>query len=163
MQKIQISLAVLAASLFSAVAFASDIQIEKATVRATAPGQETAMGDLHIVSKQAASLVGVTTPAAKSVELHLMTTDNGMMKMREVKSVALPAGQQVDLGESGYHLMLMGLKGPIKEGATVPLTLRVQLADKKIVKLDVEAQVTPLITIKEEMGDSEHMHMHHHH
>jgi copper(I)-binding protein len=163
MKKFNLGLAVVAVSLFSAVACAGDIHIEKATVRATAPGQETAMGDLHIVSKQAASLVGVTTSAAQSVELHLMTTDNGMMKMREVKSIALPAGKQVDLGESGYHLMLMGLKSPIKEGATVPLSLTVQLADKKTVKLDVEAQVTPLIAIREEMDDSEHMHMHHHH
>lgn len=162
MQKSHFSLAVLAASLFSAVAFAGDIQIEKASVRATAPGQETAMGDMHIVSKQAAKLVAVSTPAAQSVELHHMSTDNGMMTMREVKDIELPAGKTVDLGESGYHLMLMGLKRPIQAGKTVPFTITVQLANKKTVKLDVDAQVTPLIEIKDEMGDHEHMHMHHH-
>lgn len=162
MHKFPLSLAVLATSLFSAVAFAGDIQIEKVTVRATAPGQETAMGDLHIVSKHAAKLVGVSTPAAQSVELHLMSTDNGMMTMREVKDIALPAGKTVDLGESGYHLMLMGIKSPIQTGKPVPLTVTVQLADKKTVKLDVQAQVTPLIEIKDDMSGHDHMHMHHH-
>lgn len=161
MQKSHLSLAVLAASLFSAVAFAGDIQIEKATVRATAPGQETAMGDLHIVSKQAAKLVAVSTPAAQSVELHHMSTDNGMMTMREVKDIELPAGKTVDLGESGYHLMLMGLKSPIQAGKSVPLSVTVQLANKKTVKLDVDAQVTPLIEIKDDMSGHEHMHHHH--
>lgn len=163
MKKINQILAVLAASLFSVVAIAGDIHIEKATVRATAPGQETAMGDLHITSKQAASLVAVATPAAHSVELHRMTTDNGMMKMREVKAIALPAGKRVDLGASGYHLMLMGLKHPFKEGTTVPFTITIQLADKELVTLEVAAHVTPLIDIKENMDSTETMHMHHHH
>lgn len=162
MKKSCLKLAVLAASLFSAVAFAGDIQIEKATVRATAPGQATAMGDLHIVSKHAAKLVAVSSPAAQSVELHHMSTDNGMMTMREVKDIELPAGKTVDLGESGYHLMLMGLNSPIKEGVTVPFSVTVQLANKKTVKLEVQAQVTPLIEIKDDMSEHEHMHMHHH-
>ncbi len=157
MQKFSLFLLALAASLLSVSVYAGEVQIDSASVRATAPGQQTAMGDLSITSKQIALLVGVSTPAAQSVELHLMSHDNGMMKMREVKEIPLPAGRAVKLGEEGYHLMLIGVKDPIKEGATVPLTLSIQLANKKIIKIETTASVKPLIVID---GD-EHMHMHH--
>lgn len=147
----------IAAALWSVSVYAGDIQVDAASVRATAPGQQTAMGDLSITSKQIALLVGVTTPVAQSVELHLMSHDNGMMKMREVKEIALPAGRLVNLGAEGYHLMLMGVTEPIKEGASVPLTLTLQLANKKMLKLETTATVKPLIVING--GD---MHMHHH-
>ena len=157
MQKIGLWLAATAAILLSASVYADDIRIEAASVRATAPGQQTAMGDLSITSKKIALLVGVTTPVAQSVELHLMSHDNGMMKMREVKEVPLPAGRVVNMGQEGYHLMLMNLKEPIKEGATVPLTLMIQLADKKTIKLETTATVKPLIVI----DANEQMHHHH--
>lgn len=162
MKQTFLSLAFLATSLISAAACAGDIQISRATVRATAPGQETAMGDLVIESKLPAKLVGVSTPVAQSVELHRMSTDNGMMTMREVKDIELPAGKMVDLGESGYHLMLIGLKQPIKEGMAVPYTVTVRLSDKKSVKLEVQAQIKPLIETNGDMNAHEHMHMHHH-
>ena len=157
MQKLGLWLAATAAILLSASVYAGDIQVEAASVRATAPGQQTAMGDLSITSKKIALLVGVTTPVAQSVELHLMSHDNGMMKMREVKEVPLPAGRVVNMGQEGYHLMLMNLKEPIKEGATVPLTLMIQLADKKTIKLETTATVKPLIVI----DANEQMHHHH--
>ena len=157
MQKLGLWLAATAAILLSVSVYADDIQVEAASVRATAPGQQTAMGDLSITSKKIALLVGVTTPVAQSVELHLMSHDNGMMKMREVKEVPLPAGRVVNLSQEGYHLMLMNLKEPIKEGTTVPLTLMIQLANKKTIKLETTATVKPLIVI----DANEHMHMHH--
>lgn len=162
MKKLTLWLVVAAASLSSASVYAGDIQIEKARVRATAPGQETAMVDLQVTSKQAASLVGASTPAAKSVELHRMTHDDGVMKMREVPAIQLPAGQVVDLGEAGFHLMLIGLKAPIKEGATLPLTLTFQLANKKTLKLETAAEVKPLVEIKADAPADEHLHHHHH-
>lgn len=151
-----------ATALLSASAYAADIQVEGAWSRATAPGQDAAMADLHITSKQAASLVGVSTPAAGSVELHSMTHENGVMKMREVKSIELPAGKRVDLGESGYHLMLVGLKAPLKAGETVPLTLSIKLADKHMVKVETRAEVKALAETKAEPQADEHMHHHHH-
>jgi copper(I)-binding protein len=161
MKKSSFCWAALAAILFSTTAYAGDIQIEKARVRATAPGQETAMVDMQITSKQAGRLVGVTTPAAKSVELHRMSHDNGMMKMREVQDIALPAGQIVDLGAAGFHLMLVGLKAQIKEGTSVPLTLTIQLGNKKTLKVETTAEVKPLVEIKADANEHEHMHHHH--
>lgn len=138
----------LAALLFSANVFAGDIQVENAWTRATAPGQDMAGADLTITSKQAATLVGVSSPVCKTVELHSMSMshDNGMMKMREVESIALPAGKPVNLREGGYHLMLNGLKAPLKAGGSVPLTLHIKMANKGMVKIEVQAEVKPLTT-----------------
>ena len=161
MKKISKFSGLFAALLFSTGVYAGDIQVEGAWSRATAPGQDSAMVDLRVTSKQAASLVSISSPAANSVELHSMTHENGMMKMREVKSVELPAGKNVNLGESGYHLMLIGLKAPLKAGDSVPLTLSIKVADKTV-KLDAKAEVKPLTEAKAAPQEDEHMHHHHH-
>lgn len=137
----------LAALLLSASVFAGDIQIEKAWARATAPGQNVAGVDLTITSKQAATLVGASSAVCKTIELHSMTMahDSGMMKMREVETIELPAGKPVNLGESGYHLMLTGLKAPLKAGESVPLTLEIKVS-KRMVKVEAKAEVRPLTT-----------------
>ncbi|MGC2049504.1 MAG: copper chaperone PCu(A)C [Gallionella sp.] len=150
----------LAGLLLSASVHAGDIEISGAWTRATAPGQETAGVSLTITSKQAATLVGVSSPVAGSAELHSMKTENGMMKMREVKAIELPAGKPVNLGESGYHLMLVGLKAPLKEGETVPLTLNIKVANQSVVKIDAKAEVISLTATNPASDDDEHHHMH---
>jgi copper(I)-binding protein len=144
----------LIAALLSAPVFAGGIQVESAWARATAPGQDTAMVDMTIVSEKAAKLTGFATPVSQSAEMHSMTHDKGMMKMREVKAIALPAGQRVNLGEAGFHLMLIGLRAPLKAGDSLPLTLNVQAADNSSVKVDVKAEIKPLSG----MSHDEHMH-----
>ncbi len=64
-----------------------------------------------------------------------------MMRMREVKAIELPAGKQVNLRDSGYHLMLIGLKAPLKEGETVPLTLSIKVGKHGVVKIRTVAEV----------------------
>jgi copper(I)-binding protein len=127
--------------LLSAVVCAADIQVEGAWARATVPGQDVGMVSLTITSKQVAKLIGIFSTACGSVEMHSMTHDNGMMKMREVKVIALPAGKRVDLAESGYHLMLVGLKDALKQGDSVPLTLRIKQANQRVAKIKVFAEV----------------------
>ncbi len=119
-------------------------QIENAWSRATAPGQDAAGVDLSITGKQAARLVGVSSPASKNVALHRMTHENGMMKMREVEFIELPAGKRVNLGESGYHLMLSGLKTPLKAGDSVPLTLSIKAGNKPVTQVETRVEVRPL-------------------
>jgi copper(I)-binding protein len=133
----------LAALLLSANIYAGDIKIEGVWTRATAPGQDAAGVDMTITSKQPATVVGVSSPVAESEELHSMTSENGMMKMREVKTIELPAGKRVNLRESGYHLMLNGLKAPLKEGESVPLTLSIKVG-KQVLKLETKAEVRSL-------------------
>lgn len=150
----------LAGMLLSANVYAGDLKIEGVWSRATAPGQDTAMVDLSITSKQAATLVGYSSPASKTVELHSMVHDNGVMKMREVKTLELPAGKRVTLGESGYHLMLIGLKAPLKAGDSVPLTLNIRTVNKAVLKIEARAEVKPLTEAAPQAD--EHMHQHHH-
>lgn len=152
----------MAALLVSFASYAGDIEISAAWVRATAPGQDGAGVDVTITSKQAATLVGVSSPVAKTAELHSMTSENGMMKMREVKEIELPAGKSVSLRESGYHLMLNGLKAPLKEGETVPLTLSIKVGKQAVVKLDTKAEVRSLTSTKAPAQADEQQHMHQH-
>ncbi|MBK9160911.1 MAG: copper chaperone PCu(A)C [Nitrosomonadales bacterium] len=156
------SCGLLAAMLLSSGACAGDISVEDAWVRATVPGQDAAMADMRITSKQSASLVGASSSVAKIVEIHSMSHENGMMKMREVKSVELPAGRRVGLGESGYHLMLIGLKAPLKAGDSVPLTLRIRVGKSEPVELEVQAGVRPLTETRAPPQETGHMHHHQH-
>ncbi|WP_372707958.1 copper chaperone PCu(A)C [Brevundimonas sp.] len=69
-------------------------------------------------------LVGVSTPAAGMAMIHIMSTEDGMMKMSEAEDgVALPIDQAVTLAPGGTHLMLMDLRGPLVEGTVIALTL----------------------------------------
>ena len=123
-----------------------DIEISAAWTRATAPGQDAAGVDMTITSKQAATLVGVSSPVAKSAELHSMMNMDGMMEMREVEAVNLPAGKPVNLGASGYHVMLNQLKAPLKEGDSVPLILSIRVGEHEVVKIKTSAEVRSLHT-----------------
>lgn len=134
----------LAALLLSASVYADDIQVEGAWTRATLPGQDMAMVYMSITSKQAATIAGVSTNVSRTAEMHTMEHKGGMMKMYEVKSISLPANGRVDMNMHGYHLVLNGLKAPLKAGTTVPLTLNIEMADKRSVKIDVRAEVKPL-------------------
>ncbi len=144
----------------SALAQAGEITVRDAWSRATAPGQEAAMVDFTISSPEAARLVGFECGICRAAELHSMTHKNGMMKMRQVDAIELPAGQAINLGSSGYHLMLMGLKQPLQAGEYVTVTLRVRTADGQERKVVVNAEVQPINAAKpmHDMGS-----MHHHH
>lgn len=147
--------------LVSFACYAGDIEVSGAWTRATAPGQVQASVDLSITSKQSATLVGVSSPACKVGELHSMTTDkDGMMRMRQVKAIELPAGKTVNLGESGYHLMLNELKAPLKEGDSVPLTLTLKVGKQSEVNVETKAEVKSLTATKAELQEEEHQHMH---
>lgn len=134
----------LAALLLSVSAYADDIKVEGAWTRATLPGQDMAMVYMDITSKQAATIVSVSSSAAKTAEMHTMEHKGGMMKMYQVKSISLPANARLNMNMHGYHLVLNGLTTPLKAGTTVPLTLNIETADKRSIKVDVKAEVRPL-------------------
>ncbi len=135
----------LAALLLSASVYAGDIQVEGAWARATVPGQDMAMVYMSITSTQNATIVGVSSKVSRTAEMHTMEHKGGMMKMYEVKSISLPANERMDMSMHGYHLELAGLKAPLKAGETVPLTLNIEMADKRMVKVDVHAEIKPLV------------------
>ena len=86
------------------------------------------------------ALIGVSTPAAASPEIHETTAaGSGMMGMHPVDRIAIPAGQTVKLEPGGYHIMLIGLTGELKAGATIELTLKFEKAGEVKVTAEVRA------------------------
>ena len=115
------------------------IKIEGAYTRATAPGQQVAGGFMKIENKGnvADQLVSASSPAAGEVQLHEMAMDGNVMKMRQVKDIAVPAGGSVELKPGGYHLMFLNLKGPFVAGETVPVKLKFAKAGELEVKFPI--------------------------
>jgi copper(I)-binding protein len=76
---------------------------------------------------------------SRTVELHEMKMDGDVMRMRQVAAVDVPAGGSVALEPGGLHVMLLGLKAPLKEGDRFPMTLRFEKAGEVKVEVHVEA------------------------
>jgi len=115
-------------------------------VRGTVAEQKATGAFMRLTAPVDSRVVEVRSPAAATVEIHEMTMENGVMRMRAMPSLALPANKAVDLAPGGYHVMLMGLKQSLKAGDTVPLTLVVEGADKQRRTVEVSAPVRPLTT-----------------
>ena len=147
----------LALALPAAPALAGGLKVSGAWLRATAPGQDTASAGLTIRSAKAGKLVAARTPVAKRVELHIMKQEKGMMIMRRVPSIALPAGKDVVLG-SGSHLMLIGLKHQLKAGEKVELILTVRVG-RHTERVRTHARVIPLTADAPESGGMGGMNM----
>jgi len=134
----------LAIGLALASSAGAQVTVDQAWVRATAPGQPVAGAYLKIESAQAAALVAVRTPVTARAEIHEMKMEGGIMKMRPVTRIELPAGKTVELRPGGYHLMLMNIAKPLRPGETVPITLVIEGADKKRQEIEVKAEVRDL-------------------
>lgn len=152
-----------AALLCTAQAWAGEVKVSDAWARATAPGQSGAAIQFLITSEEDAYLLDISSPVAGAVEIHKMKQEGGVMKMRAVKSLPLPAGKQVDLGANGNHVMLLKLKQPLKEGDSVPLTLTIQYTDKRKESIKAKAEVRPLTASSDKHEHQEHeQHQEHH-
>ena len=135
-----IALMALAGSIQAQEAKVGSIKIENAYVRATAPGQPAAGAFMKIENSGTADqLVSASSPAAGEVQLHQMSMEGNVMKMGQVKDIAIPANGSVDLKPGGYHIMLMNIKAPLKAGETVPVKLKFAKAGEVEVKLPVNA------------------------
>ena len=137
---LSIALMAFAASIQAQEAKVGSIKIENAYVRATAPGQPAAGAFMKIDNSGAADqLLSASSPAAGEVQLHQMSMEGNVMKMGQVKDIAVPANGSVDLKPGGYHIMLMNIKAPLKAGDTVPVKLKFAKAGEVEVKLPVNA------------------------
>ena len=132
-----IALAAVAMSAFA------DVTVKDAWVRGTVPGQKATGVFMQLTSSSDSSLVAVSSPVAKVAEIHTMSMDNGVMRMRPIAALPLPANATVDLKPGGYHLMLLDVAA-LKDGQTVPLTLTVADKAGKRTTQDVQAVVRPL-------------------
>ncbi len=117
----------------------AQVRIENAWARATPAGASTAAIYLTLVAPGADRLVAVSTPAAREADLHTMSMENGVMKMRALPGgIDLPAGKPVTLKPGGMHIMLSALTGPLKEGENVPVTLNFAKSGAQQIAVPVE-------------------------
>lgn len=115
-----------------------NLKIENPQARATVPAQKMSGGFLKIENKGGADkLLSASSPASKSMELHTMSMDGNVMKMREVKAIDIPANGTVELKPGGLHLMFTDLKSQLKPGLSVPVKLKFEKAGEVEVKFKI--------------------------
>jgi hypothetical protein len=120
---------------------AGDLIISQAWSRATPGGAKIGGGYLTVENKGSVPdrLIGGTWDAGAKVEVHEMATKDGVMTMRPLdQGLEIAPGKTVKLAPGGIHLMLFDLKGPLKQGDKVPVTLEFEKAGKVTFSLDVQ-------------------------
>lgn len=134
------SVFILSTAVYAQTAKVGGLQIDNAYTRATAPGQQVAGGFMKIENKGPADqLISASSPAAGEVQLHEMTMEGNIMKMRQLKDIPVPASSAVELKPGGLHLMFMNIKAPLNAGETVPVKLKFAKAGEVEVKFPVNA------------------------
>jgi periplasmic copper chaperone A len=99
------------------------VKITDQWVKENAPGQSVGAAYMTLNSPQDSTLVYVETPAASAVEIHSMTMENNVMKMRMLEELPLKAGKPEKLAPGGFHLMLFDLTKPLKAGENAAFRL----------------------------------------
>ena len=132
--------------LFGTAPAWAQVQVKDAWVRATVAEQKVTGAFMQLSSQRDVRLVEARSAVAGTVEIHEMSMDGGIMRMRPIAGIDLPAGRTVELKPGGYHVMLIDLKRQLKEGETLSLTLMVEGKDKKRETIEVKAAVRPLNT-----------------
>src|SRR5207248_2151652 len=119
-------LAIAGCLLISATALAQTgpVDIKDAWARATPGKAENGAAYLTILSPAADRLTEVSTPVANKAELHNMTTEGGVMKMRSLSALDVTPGEPATLKPGGTHVMLMGLNRPLTAGALLVVAMR---------------------------------------
>ena len=113
----------LATSLLSTLNAMADVTVIDAWVRANVPGQSVGAAYMTLNSPQDSTLVYIESAAAGTVEIHSMSMNNNVMKMRKLEELPLKAGMAEKLAPGGFHLMLFDLAKPLKAGEKVNFTL----------------------------------------
>jgi len=137
-------ISVLFALLLTAAAYAQDPKVGTITIghpwaRATPGAVKNSAAFMVFDNKGTADkLIGVSGDIAKDIQIHSMITEAGVMKMREIKSLDIPANGKAELKPGGFHVMLIGLKDGLKEGATFPLKLKFEKAGEVTVQVTAE-------------------------
>jgi copper(I)-binding protein len=133
--------ALLASSLSAFAAVTEQVQVLDGYVREVPPTQQisAAFMTLHNDDMSDHKIISATSPAAKTVELHTHTLDEGMMKMRQVPDIAIPAGGDTFLKPGGLHIMLIGLTQELKKDVPVSVTIKFEDGSEKTLSLPVKS------------------------
>ena len=114
------------------------LEIKTPWARATPGHAEDGAAYLTIVSPTADGRTAASSPVAKKAELHTMSMEGGVMRMRPLAAIDIPAGQTVALSPEGMHIMLLGLTQPLHEGQSFSLTLSFDHAGPRQVTVAIE-------------------------
>jgi len=119
---------------------AEALMVSGAHVRALPPSSEVTSGYLTLTNHgdEAVEIIGATSSVAKAVEFHEMSMHDGMMKMGRMDKVVAPAHGSLEFAPGGKHLMLTGLKHPLRAGETVIIELK--LSDQSTLSIDAEVR-----------------------
>lgn len=156
-----ISLFLLCIAQFTATpqAHAADaVNVDDAWVRSTLAGQDVSAAYMTLTSQRDTQLIRVESDVTQSVEIHSMTMQNGVMKMRMLKELPLTAGKPYKLAPGGYHLMLFDLKKPLTAADRVNFVLTFKSGSqqyKQTLSVNVKSD--------EDAAEDDHGHHHHHH
>jgi len=114
----------------------------EAWARATPPGTDVGAAYVTIENQTDTGdrLLGITSPVAAKIEIHETVEEDGVARMRPIEDACLTAGSALAMRPGGTHLMLTGLKAPLKEGDVLTLTLTFETAGP----LTVEAPIAGL-------------------
>ncbi len=138
----------LASSLSVFAAVTDKVVVSDGYVREVPPGQmvSAAFMTLHNEDMDDHKIVSASSPAAKTVELHTHTHENGMMKMRQVPNINIPAGGDALLKPGGLHIMLIGLTQELKKDVPVSVTIKYEDGSEKALSLPVNGMMPNAMT-----------------
>jgi len=157
MSKTLLAFAALLLLTGGAAAQTGSVEVKNAWARATAGKADDGAAYLTLESPTPDRLTGASTPAAQKAELNTMTMEGGVMKMRPLAGIDLPAGQPVTLKPGAMHVMLFGLTEPLIAGQSFQLTLSFEKAGKR--KATVNVEKTGAVEPEKAAGDGMQMPM----
>lgn len=146
--------------LLATPVWAQDVKVSAPWVRGTVARQMATGAFMELTATDNAILLGATSPVAGVVEVHEMIMDKGVMKMRALPRLDLPAGKTVALRPSSYHIMLMELKQTLNKGETVPITLKVEGKNRQASYIELKAEVRDLTSMPGTDKEGDHKHIH---
>lgn len=155
--KLPLSLALFAfATSVFAAGVADQVSVADAYVRMAPPGTKTtgAFMTLKNAGDKEAKVVTAASQVANVTELHNHINDGGVMRMRQVQEIVVPAKGETALKPGGYHVMLIDMKAPLKEGDHVVITLGFADGSSK----EVHAPVKKPMAAMQEMDHSKMKH-----
>src|SRR5690554_1192477 len=144
-------------TVFFVLSFAScsqpqqDLTVSNAWVRETAPGQQVAAAYMDLTSRYGAILERVDSEVAGNIEIHTMSMEDDVMKMRMLEELNLPPGETIKLAPGGLHLMLLDLRHPLEADTEITLTLSFRNSDGSHQQAQISAQVKAI-------GNDKHAH-----
>lgn len=140
--------------LLTSITANAGVKVDQAWSRATAPGQSVGGVFFKITSDKPAVLKAASCDCAAEVQIHESYQENGIARMKQRQTIALPAGKAVEFKPGGLHIMLFDLKLPLKEGKQLVVDLTVETAGK--------TEKIPVAVAIQSMGASAPADHHHH-